>query len=196
MAFVGIALVNVVRTNIQYRALRCDDLCPPVHLIQWHDRTIANVRCGDHKSQDSTANWTLRTAVGSFLISATGMSRDDDGTDSYYVSEAILLRNCISQIVCGHQGSHFVRRLGSMYGYRQPVSQFARRYLHKINLVPPDPYMELTGDQWYEHGVLREWHKHRRRGLVNINSTGSSTIWELYNGLIPSYIGRPASCEQ
>ena len=188
-----IAAVIVVRTYIKHRAFRHDYLFPPIHLIRWHDRGVPNVCCQHHESrEDSAVNWSLRTAVGSFLIGTMS-------SKTYGANELTLMCNCLSDFLRSHRRP----RRPPLPEDSEAWMSIENKYLNspdvdlqEINLVPPDPYMELTGDQWYEHGVLREWHERRRRGLVGINSTRSSTIWELYNGLVPSYIRSPTRCEQ
>jgi len=112
-------------------------------------------------------------------------------SDNYGASEQSLMRKCLLDFVRRHRRPPSPEDTEAWMSIKNKYVTSPDVDLHEINLVPPDPYIELTGDQWYEHGVLREWHERRRRGLVSINSTRSSTIWELYNGLVPSYIRRP-----
>lgn len=52
-------------------------------------------------------------------------------------------------------------------------------------LVAPDMFKDIKGNEWYEHGVLREWHEQRRRGRTPTDN--SVRRYELINNLIPSY---------
>jgi len=54
----------------------------------------------------------------------------------------------------------------------------------EMNLVPPDMFSEVKGRDWYEHGVLREWHERRRRGMIDDIYCHE---WEERNNLVPSY---------
>jgi len=63
-----------------------------------------------------------------------------------------------------------------------------------VTFVPPDMFANVTGDQWYEYGILREWHERRKRGMIG-NSHLSKIIedYECRNCLTPSYLSSSQS---
>jgi len=58
-----------------------------------------------------------------------------------------------------------------------------------VPLVPPDPFMEIVGDRWYDSGILREWHKRRRWGIINDDTHARE--YEQRNHLVLSYVLAP-----
>lgn len=56
-------------------------------------------------------------------------------------------------------------------------------------MVPPDTFIEVTGNNWYEHGVLCKWHETRPSGLMAVEQ--GTHDFEAVNGLIPIYKTTP-----
>ncbi|KAK5939617.1 hypothetical protein PMZ80_007996 [Knufia obscura] len=57
---------------------------------------------------------------------------------------------------------------------------------NNIWMVPPETSAHVSGREWYQHGVLREWHARRQRGLLDVGQRVHN--FEARNGLTPSYV--------
>lgn len=82
-----------------------------------------------------------------------------------------------------------IQSLDSSYLVHSFTAKDERGYSYHHNsfkFVPPGENIEIKGKEWYEHGILREWHERRRRkGLQFISPEVHK--YERINKLVPSY---------
>lgn len=90
-----------------------------------------------------------------------------------YSTSSELLSNVLGPALQVLDSSCFV--LSDLAKYHPPFSP-----------VPPREHIEIQGREWYEHGILREWHERRRRGLIT-DVSPEIHQYERVNGLVPSY---------
>lgn len=67
-----------------------------------------------------------------------------------------------------------------------PLAMTTRSFKwRKTIFVAPNMFRQVKKAEWYEHGILREWHHQRRLGVAE--ATRGARRYEKINDLIPSY---------